>query len=375
MEQVRTLQVNIPFVEMIFHTPKYATLLKSLFTTRQNMEEVDEVLLNELPEKRGDSGSIIVPCQFGNIMTTRALTDSGASINIIPYSFFQKLNLPIPKPVHIKIHLVDKRIIHQLAVCEDLLIKVDKLIFSVDFIILDVEEDLKVPIIFGRPFLNTVCALLDMSESMLTLRVGDESVIFKAEQKDTQEGSREEKVSLLDLDDELLEKELAYLQESNPNQFFLSLEDTSNAKGDVEEIERLIREADYQESIRSPISALVESDAQLIPDPFENLLEENEDIEDVINIGNAHLAFLEVVMGGDEIVQEKNEGISEDENHNYPIESQMLDQEEVLTKRKRTKPRAIVSTMFEVLTFTTPDPLMNKKTSKEGMETNKHGKG
>ena len=55
-------------------------------------------------------------------------------------------------------------------------------------------------------------------------------------------------------------------------------------------------------------------------DPFENLLEENEDIEDVINIGNAHLEFLEAIMGGDEIVQEKNEGSSEDENH-HPTES------------------------------------------------------
>nr|KAJ0200933.1 hypothetical protein LSAT_V11C600328640 [Lactuca sativa] len=275
------------------------------------------------------------------------------------------------------------------------------------------EEDLKVSIILGRPFLNTACALLDMSESTLTLRVGDESVIFKAEQKDTQEGSREEKVSSLDLDDELLEKELAYLQESNPHQFFLSLEDTSGAKGDVEEIKRLIKEADYQESVKSvqgsptcrvvsadstslvenfksgeiftlqPISAIAKSDAQLFPDPFENLLEENEVMKDIVNFGNAHLALLETIIGGGEVVQKKNKVTLEDEEdldacnndtYHFSIEAPMLDQEEVLTKRKRTKPRAIVSTMFEVFTFITPDPLMNKKTSKEGMGRNKHGK-
>nr|KAJ0207828.1 hypothetical protein LSAT_V11C500249890 [Lactuca sativa] len=242
-----------------------------------------------------------------------------------------------------------------------------------------------------------------MSESTLTLRVGGESVIFKAVEKDTQEGSREDKVSSLDLDDDLLEKELAYLQE-----------DTSDTKGELEEIERLIKEVDYQESIKSvqnsptrrvvhadststfeklnfgaiftwqPISTLTASDVQLLPDHFENLLEENEDIEDVIYIGNAHFALLEGIMEGDEVVQEKNKGSSKDESdskagnddsHHSSIESPMLDQEEVLTKRQRTKRRANVYTMFEVLAFTTPDSIMNKKASKEGMERNKHGKG
>nr|KAJ0200233.1 hypothetical protein LSAT_V11C600316800 [Lactuca sativa] len=363
------------------------------------MEEVVEVLLNELPEKRGDPGSITVPCQFGNIMTTRALNDSRVSINIMLYSLFQRLNLPSPKPIHMKIHLADKRIIHLMGVCEDLLIKVDKLVFPVDFIILDMEEDLKVPIILGRPFLNTACALVDMRECTLTLKVGDESVIFEADQKDTQEESREEKVSPLDLDDELLEKELVYLQESDPNQFFLSLNDNSNAKGDLDEIERMINEADYQESIKSiqssptrrvvradsastlkkfksgatfilqPISSLTESNVQLLLDHFENLIEENEVMKDVVNFGNAHLALLETIMGGDEVVQEKNKGSLEgkgdpkagdDDSHHSSIESPMLDQEEVLTKRQRAKPRAIVSNMFEVLTFTTPDSIMNK---------------
>ncbi|XP_023745461.1 uncharacterized protein LOC111893631 [Lactuca sativa] len=136
------------------------------------MEEVAEIMLNELPEKRGDLGSITVPCRFGNLMATRALTDSEESINIMPQSFFQKLNLPVPKPIQMKIHLADKTIIHPMGVCEDLLIKVEKLVFHVDFIILDMEEELQIPIILGRPFLNTACVVVDICESTLTLRVG-----------------------------------------------------------------------------------------------------------------------------------------------------------------------------------------------------------
>ncbi|KAL7605041.1 uncharacterized protein LOC111883048 [Lactuca sativa] len=136
------------------------------------MAKVVELVLNELPEKKGDPGSISIPCQFGNIIATQALTDSGASINLMPYSFFKKLNLSEPKPINMKIHLADKTIIRPKGVCEDILIKVDKFVFPVDFVILDMEEDPKGPIILGRPFLNTACALVDVCESTITLRDG-----------------------------------------------------------------------------------------------------------------------------------------------------------------------------------------------------------
>nr|KAJ0218525.1 hypothetical protein LSAT_V11C300107740 [Lactuca sativa] len=347
MEHIKVLQVNILFVETILQTPKYGSLLKNLFTTRINIEEVVEIVLNELPEKRGDSGSISVPCQFGNIMTTRALTDSSASINIMPYSFFQKLNLPVPKPIPMQIHLADKTIIHPMGVCEDLLIKIDKLVFPVDFIILDMEEDSKVPIILGRPFLNTACALVDMRESTLTLRVRDDS------------------------------KELAYLREVNPNQFLLSLEEKSDAEGDLEEIERLMKEADCKESLKrvedfltrrvasadststcgksqtngnlglQAISTLREPVVDVLHDYLKNSLKENKSIKDLINFEEAHLDFLDAIVVNDAAIQEEDRGSLEDkrylkilnaDNHNSFVESYMLDQKEMSIKSKRTKP-------------------------------------
>ena len=61
---------------------------------------------------------------------------------------------------------------------EDVLVKVDKFIFPVDFIVLDFETDKTCPLIFGRPFLNTSRALIDVHEGKVILRVGDESVEF-----------------------------------------------------------------------------------------------------------------------------------------------------------------------------------------------------
>ena len=61
---------------------------------------------------------------------------------------------------------------------EDILVKVDKFIFLVDFIILYFEADITCSLILGRPFLNTGKALIDVHEGKLTLRVGDEKVDF-----------------------------------------------------------------------------------------------------------------------------------------------------------------------------------------------------
>ncbi|XP_023746142.1 uncharacterized protein LOC111894296 [Lactuca sativa] len=170
LEHIKTLQVNIPFIEAIAQMPKYERFLKELLNNRMKIEGVSEVVLNDncstammniLPKKMGDLGSFTLPCQFRNLATFYALADSGASVNIMPYSFFKKLNLPEPKPIHMAIHLANKTVTYLRGICKDLLVKVDKSVFPTDFIILDMEEDHRVPIILGRPFLNTACVIVE----------------------------------------------------------------------------------------------------------------------------------------------------------------------------------------------------------------------
>ena len=64
------------------------------------------------------------------------------------------------------------------CVLEDVLVKVEKIIFPVDFVIMKMEEDTQVPLLLGRPFLATGAALIDVQKGKLTLRVGNEAVHF-----------------------------------------------------------------------------------------------------------------------------------------------------------------------------------------------------
>ena len=53
---------------------------------------------------------------------------------------------------------------------EDVLVKVDKFIFLVDFVVMDIEEDKEVPVILDRPFMKTTKFVIDIDEGRLKVR-------------------------------------------------------------------------------------------------------------------------------------------------------------------------------------------------------------
>ena len=74
------------FIDAVAQMSKYAKFLKELLTNRKKMEEVKKVVLNEncsaamlnkLLKRKGDLGSLTLPCQFGNLATIYAFADLG----------------------------------------------------------------------------------------------------------------------------------------------------------------------------------------------------------------------------------------------------------------------------------------------------------
>ena len=96
----------------------------------------------------------------------------------MPLFIFRKLGLGEPKATTVSFQLADRSIKYPRGMIEDVLVKVDKFIFPVDFIVLDIIEDREIPIILGRPFLATERTLIDVQEGKLILRVQDEQVTF-----------------------------------------------------------------------------------------------------------------------------------------------------------------------------------------------------
>ena len=94
------------------------------------------------------------------------------------FSLFRKLQLGELTPTNMTLQLADHFTKKPHRIIEDVLVKVDKFIFSVNFVVLDFEEDSKCSLILGRPFLNTGKAIIDVHEGTITLRVGEERVEF-----------------------------------------------------------------------------------------------------------------------------------------------------------------------------------------------------
>ncbi|GKA79482.1 putative reverse transcriptase domain-containing protein [Tanacetum coccineum] len=84
-------------------------------------------------------------------------------------------------PTNLIIELDDRTIKCPNGIAENVLVDIDKFVFPIDFIVLDMPEDIKVPLILGRPFLSTVHAKIDVFKRKITLRVGDDKIVFKSD--------------------------------------------------------------------------------------------------------------------------------------------------------------------------------------------------
>ncbi|XP_062112761.1 uncharacterized protein LOC133823923 [Humulus lupulus] len=158
----KKIHINIPFVDALEEMSNYAKFMKE----------------RQLPEKLKDLGSFTIPCVIGELHIEKALYDLGASINLMSFSIFHKLNLGEVTPTIISIQLANRSLTYPTGIIEDVLVKIDRFIFPVDFVVLDMEEDQEIPIILGRPFLATGKALIDVHDGNLTLRVNGEELKF-----------------------------------------------------------------------------------------------------------------------------------------------------------------------------------------------------
>ena len=183
----KKLHINIPFLDALENMPSYVKLMKKILENKKKLGEYETIALTEecsailqkkLPPKLKDLGSFTIPFSIGNSVARKAVCNLGVSINLMSLSMFKRLKLGEAKPTIISSQLAYRSYQHPQGVIENVLMKVDKFIFPVDFIILYMEEDDKNLIILGRPFLATGKAQINVQEGKLKLRVQGDEVTF-----------------------------------------------------------------------------------------------------------------------------------------------------------------------------------------------------
>nr|GFC22188.1 reverse transcriptase domain-containing protein [Tanacetum cinerariifolium] len=146
------VQPLVVFVDDLLLMPKVASTIKSLLAKRDKLFELAKLPLNK--------------------------TCSAMLLKKLP----KKLGDPKLTPTRMTLELADRSITRPKGVAEDVFVKVGKFHFLTDFVVVDFEADLRVPLILGRSFLRTGRALIDVYGEEITPRVNDESITFNLNQ-------------------------------------------------------------------------------------------------------------------------------------------------------------------------------------------------
>ena len=131
------------------------------------------------PEKKRDPGCPTILCSIGSLLSERALCDLGASVSVMPKNVFEKLRLPEPEPTAMCLELADNSVRYPLGITEDVHMKIGEHLVPVDFVILDMGEGSKAPLILGRPFLKNARANIDVGKGEIKFDINGTTSEFK----------------------------------------------------------------------------------------------------------------------------------------------------------------------------------------------------
>jgi gag-polyprotein putative aspartyl protease len=186
LELLKKLNVNIPFTDVVTQMPTYAKFLKDILSNRRKLddemvtltEKVSAIVMNKLPPKLQDPGSFAIPCSIDSTKFDRALCDLGASVSLMPKSIFDRIGVGELVPTKISLQLADGSVKYPVGQVEDLPLQVGKFYISINFVVIQMDEDPNTPLILGWPFLNTAGTQIDVRGGKVTFEIGKEKVKF-----------------------------------------------------------------------------------------------------------------------------------------------------------------------------------------------------
>jgi hypothetical protein len=187
VEVVRRLSINTPLLDAL-QVPTYSRYFKDILANKYEIvtlgvdhvrmsEQCSATIANGL-EKKGDPGCPTILCSVCSFKFEKALCDLGASVSVMPRDVFEKLRLPL-EPTGMCLELGDNSIRYHLGITEDVPVKVRHHFIPVNFVVLEMGEREKPPLILGRPFLKTVGATIDVGKGEIKFDINGERSSFK----------------------------------------------------------------------------------------------------------------------------------------------------------------------------------------------------
>ncbi|KAG7529717.1 hypothetical protein ISN44_Un124g000010, partial [Arabidopsis suecica] len=167
---IKELEEKVPLVdtpkEVIMERPQEAQEIVEL-----SFECSAIIKRKVILKKLDDLGSFTLPCSLGPLVFNKSLCDLGASVSLMCLSFAKRLGFDKFKPSSIHLILADRSVRVPHGMLEDLLAKIGSVEIPTDFVVQEMDEELKDPLIFERPFLATAGALIDVQMGKIDLNL------------------------------------------------------------------------------------------------------------------------------------------------------------------------------------------------------------
>ncbi|CAA7053670.1 unnamed protein product [Microthlaspi erraticum] len=177
------IEVKMPLLDAFMLIPPYQKFLMDATLERTKEVQGMVVLSHEcsaiiqsksIPKKLEDPGSFTLLCSIGPLAFSNSLCDLGASISLMPLSVAKKLGFTRYKACQISLILADRSVRIPHGILEDLPVRVGSVDVPTDFVVLEMDEEPKDPLILGRHFLATAGAVIDVRKGMIDLNLGDD---------------------------------------------------------------------------------------------------------------------------------------------------------------------------------------------------------
>ncbi|XP_048615557.1 uncharacterized protein LOC106420654 [Brassica napus] len=179
-KQMSEVHLTMPIIDAFMLVPQYSKFLKDAVEQKKKEMEGMVILTHEcsaiiqrltVPRKLEDPGSFTLPCAIGPLTFERCLCDLGASVSLMPLSIAKKLGFTQYKKCKISLVLADRSVKLPIGILEDLPVKIGNCEVPTDFVVLEMDEEPRDPLIFGRPFLATAGAMVNVRDGTIDLHL------------------------------------------------------------------------------------------------------------------------------------------------------------------------------------------------------------
>ncbi|XP_014490459.1 uncharacterized protein LOC106753178 [Vigna radiata var. radiata] len=179
--------IEIESIEVLHQVLIYSKRIKYYLGEVIDLEEEEETEKQEVctrpkkrkhPLKMKDLGSLTISCTIGDVFVGRVMLDSRSNINMMPLFYLKKIGGLTLKPSNLSMIVADGSSKRPIGMVEDVVICVEHLEFLVDFVVMDMESNERIPLILGRPFMKIAKVIISVYDRRIMLKDQENVLIY-----------------------------------------------------------------------------------------------------------------------------------------------------------------------------------------------------